>query len=185
MGKRTVYLIHGFNVRDGGKSTTDHFHPLFAEAGYKVVELDYGFNWRLRVRLCSPGHAMLIAAMVKPNSIVVGHSNGCNIIYKAAQAGAVFRRAILINPALDADKTIKNAGSVQTWHSPDDPWTWVASFIPGSDWGDQGRVGYIGDNKRHVNFNNAHYFGDGMGHSEVLHDAHRYRTIFEHAIAGL
>ena len=99
---------------------------------------------RVRVRLCNTSVARVLADMADDDSIVIAHSNGCAIAYKAALYGAPFKHAILINPALDADKEIPNVRKVTVCYAPSDPWTRLARFIPLSDWGRQGQIGFTG-----------------------------------------
>jgi pimeloyl-ACP methyl ester carboxylesterase len=182
---KTVYLIHGFNVRDDGAGTTDLLAPLFEDAGLRVKQLDYGYFERVRVRLCNDSMARVIATTLIPNSLVVAHSNGCDVVYRAAKHGAIFQRAVLINPALDADKAIDNAKQVQVWYSPSDSWTRLARFIPRSNWGNQGCVGYKGNDARYANFNEDVIFNSTVGHSGVFKHDYMLRAIFNHAMAGI
>lgn len=180
--KQTVYLIHGFNVRDGGAQSTDLLAPLFNTAGYRVKELDYGFYGFFRTRFCNDSIAQAMAATLIPDSLVVAHSNGCDLVYRAAQHGAIFHRAILLNPALDKKKTIKNAKSVHVWHSPSDMWTLAARFRPASTWGSQGRDGYVGNDPRYTNFNEDEIFGSRVGHSGIFRHLYRLQAIAAEAI---
>ena len=141
----TIYLIHGFNVTDGGKGTTGSLKNGLENAGHTVREIKYGWMGRIRVRLCNNGLAKALADMAEEDSIVVAHSNGCAIAYKAALYGAPFKQVFLINPALDADKEVPNVRKVHVFHALSDPWARLAKWIPYSIWGNQGQVGFTGE----------------------------------------
>ena len=48
MDEQISYIIHGFNVRDGGAATID---TLRTYLGGHVVDLNYGWTGRVGVRL--------------------------------------------------------------------------------------------------------------------------------------
>ena len=183
-----VYLIHGFNVKDGGAGTTDSIRPYLEEKGLVVKEVDYGFFHRIRVRLCNDGLAKVIAELVKPDSTCIAHSNGGNLAWKACEYGAPFKNVILVNPALDADKVIaKQVENVQVWYSPNDFWTGIAKYIPLSDWGEQGRTGYTGPlDSRYTQFNEDLLLGRSIldEHSGVWH-SHANRKFFASKVIDL
>lgn len=185
MDRKTVYLIHGFNVRDGGAKTTDLLGPLYRKAGFRVKELDYGFTGLLRTKMCNRPVAKVLATTLIPGSLIVGHSNGCALIWRMARAGAKFDRAVLINPALDRRKTIDGAASVHVWHSPSDLATHMARLIPFSKWGNQGQVGYVGEDERYRNFNEDHIVNKRVGHSGVFREPELLQTIFNFSTVGI
>ena len=166
-----VYLLHGFNVHDQGNASVDTLIPsLEAMSGYKVIDLDYGFFFRLRVRLCNRSVAKILASIVEPDDVVIGHSNGCAIIYEAVTYGAKFAKAVLITPALDSDIAI-SVDQVKVFYSPTDKATWLAKYIPLSIWGNQGRKGYTGPyRKGYSQVNMDMKYGQSLGHSGVFSD---------------
>lgn len=167
-----VYLIHGFNVSDGGASTTDSIRPYLEAEGITVRELDYGHFFRVKVRLCNEGLAKMIANLVKPGSSCIAHSNGGALAYLACEFGAPFKNVILVNPALDSDKAIaKQVENVQVWYSPNDKWTKLAKYVPFSPWGSQGHTGYTGPlDSRYEQFNEDLLLGRSKDeHSGIWH----------------
>ena len=48
---KTAYLVHGFNVRDGGRGTIDMMIPYFERCGWTVRQVDYDWTGLLGVRL--------------------------------------------------------------------------------------------------------------------------------------
>lgn len=154
MPNKTVYLIHGFNVSDGGNGTTDKFVRPLNDRGYHVIELDYGHIGGVVTKLCDRKMARMVARMAEPGSVIIGHSNGCTISCMAAQYGAKFSQMVWINPALDVDVKIGTyVNRVHVWYNQDDLAVTVASWIPGVMWGEMGAVGYKGKDPRVVNYN--------------------------------
>lgn len=159
-----IYLIHGFNVANRGLETTDRLKEYIPGA----VDLDYGWTGRVGVRVCNDKLAQIIAKMAEPNSIAIGHSNGCDIIHRATHHGAKFEKVIYLNPALDNDLTPGDYVKwCHVWHSPSDGAVWLAKWIPFSSWGDMGKVGYQGSDPRMINHNIEEYIEDA-GHSDLF-----------------
>lgn len=167
-----VYLIHGFNVEDGGAATTDTIRPYLEKEGLRVRELDYGHFKLGRVRWCNDSVAKMIATLVKPGSTCIAHSNGGALAWLACENAAPFKNVILVNPALDSTKCIaKQVENVQVWYSPNDKWTRLAKWIPFSEWGAQGRTGYTGPiDVRYTQFNEDLTIGRSANeHSGIWH----------------
>lgn len=149
---RFIYLFHGFNVSDGGKESICKLKPFLQAAGYIVIPVPYQWTWLLGVRLCNKKIASAVAALVRPNSIAIGHSNGCALLHHAAHFGAPFRRMVYINPALDDDaKLAELIERVDVFHSTGDAAVRIADLIPCHTWGKMGAFGYTGDDPRYVN----------------------------------
>lgn len=140
------YLIHGFNERAEGHESVGMLRRGLEERGHTAVLVRYGWVHRIRVRLCNSCLAKAIASLVnqKPGH-VIAFSNGAAITYKAAKEGAMWDRAFLINPALNAKLAIPHVRKVDVFYSKSDHWTKLARFIPASIWGRQGAIGYTGD----------------------------------------
>jgi hypothetical protein len=164
----TVYLVHGFNVKDGGDASVGRLRGSLASYGHKVIPIKYGWMHRLRVRMCTVGVAKTFASMVEPGASVIAHSNGANIVHAAAVAGAVFENVFLINPALDADMDIPHARFIHVFYAKSDPWTRLARWIPFSNWGRQGQVGFTGDDSRYSSTDLDTLTGTKNGHSGIF-----------------
>ena len=147
-------LVHGFNVHDGGRGSVGKLRPFFASKGIPYLLLDYGFFNLIKTYTSNKKVAKQLAESVKtakvndPTSkvVVVGHSNGCAIIYLACKHyNAPIDKAVFINPALESDVTRpESLKSLDVWYSPSDkPVKW-AKLLPWHIWGDMGRVGYTG-----------------------------------------
>ena len=169
---KTIYLVHGFNVRDGGDATVNMLIPGLIAQGHKVRSIKYGHVGRLGVRACNDNTAATIASTVEPNSVIIAHSNGAALVYEAAQLGARFSDVFLINPALDNTKEIANAKRTTVFYAPSDPWTKLAKWIPFSNWGNMGATGYRGLNEFIVNINLDKLVDGIMKHSGIFQSVH-------------
>ncbi len=164
--QETVILTHGFNVKDGGAGSIDKLKPYLGD--FRLLEADYGWFGLLSVRLYNDNIARMIKGMTPPQSIGIGHSNGCTLLMKACEFGASFRHLILINPALDKDTKIPlQVDRVDVLHNNYDNVVTASRFRPWHPWGEMGRTGYRGDDPRVFNHETFHLFGV-QGHSEVF-----------------
>ena len=135
--------------------------------------------------MCNAGTAHILASILDPDSIAIGHSNGCAVIERAARYGAKFKHVTLINPALDNDRVILGAGTVNVWYSPHDVATLLAGFLPWHPWGSQGRDGYVGTDSRYKQFNEDILFYTNVGHSGVFNLKYSCQTIIRKLIERL
>jgi len=151
----TVHLVHGFNISDGGASTTDKLIPYFEERGYTVVEHDSKWSSGIlrdlmNVRYGNRKRAEAVAEMIQPDDLLVGHSNGCAIINIAcwllAKVNPEHRvRCMWLNPALDADSPISPiVSNFLVLHTHTDRVVQISKLLRHHRWGDMGRVGYKG-----------------------------------------
>lgn len=97
----TVYYAHGFNILDGGQATLDQLATYLGE--WDRVDVDYGWAGLAGVSMCNTKMARVLAATIRPQSIFVGHSNGCAIQAQAIQYGAKIRGVIWIAPSIPAN----------------------------------------------------------------------------------
>lgn len=140
-----AYLVHGFNVSDHGAGSIDTMAPYFEEAGLTIKQVDYRRALLARVRLCSKAEAQMLAGLVEPGSVGIGHSHGCALLHMACEFGAPFKELIYINPALN--KNALRAPQVEwrhVWHSPSDVPVRAAALLFKHIWGKMGAVGYQG-----------------------------------------
>lgn len=167
-----IWLVHGFNVRDGGQSTILKIGPFVEDQEMHWKKFDYGWMFLLGVAIGSRLLARVMSGIVEHGDLAIGHSNGCALLHRAAWRGAPFRAMAYINPVLDRD--IELAPQIEhcdVWHSPSDaPVKW-ARFIPFSPWGDMGAKGYTGTDKRYRNFNKqADFTLSSKTHSDVFRE---------------
>lgn len=168
---KRVWLVHGFNVTDGGAGSVGKLAPYFTEAGYEVKRFRYGWKGLLGVRFSNGTFAQLLADVISDGDAVVGHSNGGCIAKMAADLGAPIGHLVLVNPALDSEvKFAPQIERIHIWHSPSDtPVTW-AKVLPWHAWGDMGAIGYRGNyDPRVSSYNKENGFPvSSRAHSDVF-----------------
>lgn len=171
-----IYLLHGFNVEDGGDSTTGKLKSPLSRYGNNVTQIKYGDFGRARVRMCNKGMGAAIASMAEPGSVLIAHSNGAAIAYRACMNKAPFSRVILINPALDSKLWLPHVPKVSVFFSESDPWTRLAKYIPFSKWGNQGAIGYQGPNpwNKYSQWELDALTGEKCGHSGAFRPSPRH-----------
>jgi len=164
----TAHIVHGFNVFDDGKETIDRLIPHLEKHGFDIIEHDYGWRFFLGVRFLNQWTANKIADIVQEGDIGVGHSNGCDILYRAS-IDCEFAGLVFINPALDSD-----TGPLSDWthvyYNEDDSATETAKWIPFHNWGAQGNTGYTGEDQTVTNYSEKYTVGlpSISGHSTVF-----------------
>lgn len=161
----TDYVIHGFG------ESGDQWHPtieLLKTFGHDADDYDYGWRWLILVWFASRIAARGLASILKEDDRIIAYSNGCNVAMQALALGAPCKHVILIAPAL------KSSGRrmFKHWHLPDTclridilaakkDWVvefakWALFFTP---WGNAGRVGYTGSNRKI----HSHFYERGGG----------------------
>jgi pimeloyl-ACP methyl ester carboxylesterase len=169
---RGAHIVHGFNVDDGGAKTTNLLMPHLKQAGFRILDHDYGWFGLVQVRLCNGGIAETVRAATRRGDIGIGHSNGCAILMEAAQRGAQFTGLVLINPALDEDcKAPAQVRWIHVYHNREDSpvkWSRILLLHP---WGAMGRHGYRGKDERYTNFD---CYPEVQGHSDIFKKLDRW-----------
>lgn len=147
VSKKRAILEHGYNVRDGGASSIDRIIPALKLLGYEVIETNRGWRGLLDVRFNSRKRVEKLAALIRQGDLLIGHSDGCNLINRATQhlsgLGGGRVNVIYFNPALDVDTPL--AGVVDralVFHTPSDWLVGLASLLWFHDWGSMGRDGF-------------------------------------------
>jgi hypothetical protein len=157
------YMVHGLHTRNEGSLRTVALRARIR--GVPTTVLSYGWLSLIGAGICNDNLADLLADVVPPGSLGVGHSNGCSVLHEACKLGAPFDRLIYINPALDRDLAPpKQVKRLDVWANSRDIWPRLSSLFPFSSWGSMGTDGYVGTDARVFN----HYHRSG--HSGVLHD---------------
>lgn len=188
----TVYLAHGFNVRDPRL-----FFKLgqgFAAAGHEVVQIDYGWTGLISARRAVKREGAVLADIAKPGDIAIGHSNGCSLIAHALDLGAPLRQVMLINPALDKHRTLAGVERADIYHAEDDIAVLFGKYLRWfsplrligreTTWGEMGRTGYRGDALNHHNWNLKHVLEDDsrIGHGGAF-AWHRVNKLTAHLLS--
>ena len=151
-----VFLCHGFNT------TGPWLEPVsdaLSDFGYQVIPFRYLTNRMgilrdlLSNRRATRDAALDLAMLARPGDVVVGHSNGAQLIHMALdEYGAQFMRAIYLSPALDRNLAPDSPCLIDVFHTRHDWTVKLARWIPGSLWGDMGAVGYKGNRPGVRNF---------------------------------
>ena len=167
-------LVHGFNVRDDGVGTIGRLQPYLTARGWDSIIFKMGWMDLLQVYIQNRRHAKRLAeAAVNARKlghevIAIGHSNGCAVIHLATERyNAPFSRIVYLNPALDNDKVPgPQVERCDVWYSPSDLTVKLATWLPASDWGNMGSVGYCGSDPRMHNHNKEKMAVHSDGHSD-------------------
>lgn len=164
---RTVHLIHGFNEEHPiQKPRISVLAPLIKRRGYDVMIHDYG-KLALLETTANDNLARLIYPHVKPGDTLVGFSNGAALIAHLQFMGVETPNIVLIQPALGNHwvpnpytqriTVFWNSGDVATvagkwWHNITGvfPWRWKKGARHA--WGAMGHTGYVGKDKRYVQY---------------------------------
>ena len=190
MSKQRVHFVHGFNVKDDGEGTTGLLAKEFERYGdFEVIKFSPGFRLFLGVRVRNPRLAQQLAARIQPGDLLIGHSDGCNLIDKAlhelnslhpAKVSAVY-----INPALDADTALaKIVDKCLVIHDHTDEIVWLAKWLPFHPWGEMGKNGYKAKrpelhDDRYQNKSTGSLGHPDQGHSGALKNHHARKAVFK------
>ena len=156
-------LVHGFNVKDGGKNTIDQLAYGLAERGIlcDTDEADYGYFGLLQIRWPfwrkrrKKVYERLMGAFEQAD-IIITHSNGAYFTTKALKGLSEAHRerltVIHISPALNRKTEPPEAvARMLVLHTPLDGWVRASTYLPFHPWGRMGAFGYSGDDPRVTN----------------------------------
>jgi hypothetical protein len=183
MSINITYLVHGFNVRDGGENTVEVIRPYAIEKSGGVV-LTHAYGWLGLIGVLIKNKKVAKSLKERVNSDLdelptavgaIGHSNGCAIIIEAVRQGAKIDTLLLINPALKINtKFPKSIRKIIVVHTKHDKPTKAARFfdripfiqwlIPNA-WGAMGAMGAKNPDKRVHNIDLSY---DIHGHSDIF-----------------
>lgn len=141
------HLIHG--IHSTGQTPIQGLAP-FLPFGAHVAYPDYGFILGLETRVVNPIIVGCLRPYIAPTDVLIGHSNGCAVIYDLMHSGVAMGGAVFINGALtqnilrpatvpwidvyfNAGDTITEAAMLGAKLGLDDP-----------VWGQLGHAGYLG-----------------------------------------
>lgn len=142
-----LYYTHGFNVTDAGRRTLDSLAAYLGE--WDRTDVDYGWSGLIGVSLCNQKLAKAMAQMTNPQSVFVGHSNGCAIQAQAINYGASAYGVIWIAPALPSTwRPPKYVRFMHIYYDPNDIPVRIGSWLGRLNiWGESipwGDMGYRG-----------------------------------------
>lgn len=142
-----IHVIHGIHTE--GISPVQGLIPYLRAANFEVRYPDYGWEAGVETRIVNPFIVGTLMAYIEPDDIVIGHSNGCALLYDALLRGLKVAGAIFINAALE--QAIKPlAPWTDIYFNPGDDITEAAKIgarigVTDSTWGAMGHGGYIGN----------------------------------------
>jgi len=149
--KPVVVLVHGFNVRDGGKKSIDQLAPYLEQLGWEVDKdsADYGW-WGLLMVWAFPKKKIenrLIKAFSTAD-MVLTHSNGANFATRALGRMNGFHVPKVVqhfSPALDRDTPVPEGVKKEfIFFSKRDIIVALSKYLPAMPWGSAGSKGKIG-----------------------------------------
>lgn len=149
-----IVLVHGFNVRDGGKRTIDKLAKHLQGYGHTVDTdtADYGLHGLIKVRFFNGQAVRRIRGALVLADAVITHSNGANYTTKALKTLTHKVKVFHLSPALNKKKKVPAAVSVMhVFHTGHDKAVKAAKYLIAHPWGNMGRVGYKGKDKRVTN----------------------------------
>jgi hypothetical protein len=148
------HLVHG--IHSTGQTPIEGLCP-YLPFGSHIAYPDYGFILGLETRVVNPIISGTLKPYISPTDIMIGHSNGCAVIYDLMHRGVAMGGAVFVNAALEQDiirpatvpwidvyfnggDTITEAAKVGALLGIDDP-----------VWGEMGHAGYVGTDKAITN----------------------------------
>ena len=141
------HLVHG--IHSQGQTPIEAL-SLSLPFGADVAYPDYGFILGLETRVVNPIIVGCLRPYIEPTDIMIGHSNGCAVIYDLMHSGVAMSGAVFVNAALD-QAIIRPAGVpwIDVYFNAGDTVTEAAKVgaLLGLDdpvWGEMGHAGYAG-----------------------------------------
>lgn len=168
--KPRVLVVHGIHTNDDA-GWMDYMVRRFIDAGFRAEKWTYGYAYALLTRFQNPGRARKLKALVRPGDILLGHSNGCTLIWMAGQLKAPIGGAVLLNPALDTGRVMaQHIPWVNLYPNEDDTIVGLAdTLFPAHPWGAQGRDGLKYEDSRYLTVFTRNSFPPPVsGHSDIL-----------------
>ena len=177
-----IHVIHGIHTTQGSAAVQE-LAPYLEQPVYTVAHPNYGYILAAETRRMNPAVVSMLAPYIEGGDVLVGHSNGCAIIYAMLDtlinAGKTPRGLVLINGALDRKITLPddiewcdvyfNAGDTITEVAKIAAWLGTAPRA----WGEMGHAGYAGADPRIKNFDcgNTPGMPKVAGHSALFEPA--------------
>ena len=171
-------LVHGYNVKDDGAGTTGRLAKRLRRQGVEVIELMTGWRGLLAVRTTNKRRAQQLSKLIQPGDLLIGHSDGCNLIDQACHELSSFHPGkvdcVYFNPALDRDTALSPiVDNCLVFHTPSDRVVWLSKHLLWHPWGQMGRKGYKAtraalNDPRYVNVSYESLNHHQLGHSGVF-----------------
>lgn len=152
-----IHLVHGIHTGFASPEVAG-LVPYLEKTGMQVVHPDYGYILAAETRRINPIVVGLLTPYVETGDVLIGHSNGCAIIYDMLYALSekqiIPSGFIFINGALEQRITVPaGIGWGVALYNEDDTMTRIAEIAAffgtaPRTWGEMGHGGYIGSDAR-------------------------------------
>jgi hypothetical protein len=141
-------LVHGFNVRDGGKRSVDTLAPMLEALGHNVDldEADYGYWSLFKIYFGAKGSVYKrLQAAFEDADLIVTHSNGANFAIQALrrmERDNKKRVVVHLSPALKRNTPAPpNIIMQYVYHTLSDFAVRLSTYLPFLPWGRMGSHG--------------------------------------------
>lgn len=151
-----IHLVHG--IHTVGSSPVEGLIPFLPAP---VAYPDYGWIAGLETRIVNPIIVGTLLPYIARSDILIGHSNGCAVIYDLLNRGVACAGAVFINAALDCYIQLPpKCPWIDVYFNPGDEITEAAQLgarlgLTDLAWGEMGHKGYCGHDPRISNANCA------------------------------
>ena len=170
-----IHLLHGIHT-GGSDQPPEALLPYLPGATFYP---DYGWIAAVETRRLNPVIEGSIATYIGTGDILIGHSNGCAIIYDLLQRGVQPSGVVFINGALEQLFTLPPCVLwCDVYYNSGDTITEAAKIaaqlgLVDLCWGELGHAGYAGSDKRVTNINTGapEGFPAVSGHSAIFDSA--------------
>jgi hypothetical protein len=174
-----IHLIHGIHTTPEN-SNVPGLIPYLKGPVYNVATPNYGYILAAETRRLNPSVVSMLCPYVEGGDVLVGHSNGCAIIYAMLDtlinSGNAPRGVVFINAALERQITLPSAIEwADVYFNGGDLATEVASIAAWlgtapRTWGEMGHAGYLGTDARITNHDcgNTPGMPKVNGHSDLF-----------------
>ena len=176
MSTNRYILVHGFNVKDDGVGTTGQLAAKIRKEtpNAEVIEFKPGWRGLWGVRTSNKRRAQQLAKLIKPGDLLIGHSDGCNLIDMACHELNSFHEGkvncVYFNPALDRDTALSPiVTKCVVFHTKSDRTVWLSKHLPLHRWGEMGQEGYAAQRKELFDDRYINVSYESMGHSDLEH----------------
>ena len=155
-----IHLIHGIHT-EGPSPVEGLISYLEGEVAYP----DYGWIAGLETKIANPIVVGTLKPYVKPGDLMIGHSNGCAIIYDLLNQGVEVGGVVFINAALEQAITRpQKCPWIDVYFNSGDEITEAAKLgaelrLTDPVWGEMGHGGYKGTDLKITNINCGAYQG--------------------------
>ena len=164
-----IHLIHG--IRTSGPSPVEGLIPYLPAP---VAYPDYGWVEELETKRLNPVIVGCLIPYIARSDILIGHSNGCAIIYDMLNKGVTCAGAIFINGALE-QQIIRPFGCpwIDVYFNAGDEITEAAKLgaelrLTDPVWGEMGHAGYSGTDPAITNIDCGRDPMPVSGHSDFF-----------------